>query len=413
MMRKSGLTLIEIMVVVALMSIVIGGGLALFNRAGKVNQTTALTYEIKSILTRARNTALSRNQRVEVAFDLINNQVLSYLRRPIAYLHFEDRASSGGVDDFNVTSFNIAGPGSVLKATAVNNVRVFPYEGKDGNCLVFNAPTGGKSDPRLGYLKIPYNQVFDCSRGISVSCDFKIEEYPQNPMILVAKGGSLFLAISNEGTLFAEGSFLGQLIHKNKVVIGFPDSQQSDIRIYTRQRLTLHKWHHVEMTFSNLGLRIALDGVILEPFMEEEFEKLETEEKPSAEVQTEKAINLDSFYLPVYPMDFSVGGSSDGSEYFFGLIDNLQIAEIQASETIQLTPDIRMYGEFGEYNVDDDLYNPGGVSESYSFGKIWVHYGPDGFLDPTYHRNSVMILIRSVKNQQTKRITISTAGIVN
>jgi len=350
---------------------------------------------------------------VEVAFDIINNQVLSYLRRPIAYLHFEDRASSGGVDDFNVTSFNIAGPGSVLKAIAVNNVRVFPYGGKDGNCLVFNAPTGGKSDPRPGYLKIPYNQVFDCSRGISVSCDFKIDDYSQNPMIIAAKGSALYLAISDEGTLIAGGSFLGQIIHKNKIVIGVPDSQQSDIEIYTRQRITLHKWHNVEMTFSNLGLRIALDGVILEPFIADELERPEIVEKPTSEVQTEKAINLDTFYLPVYQMEFSIGGSSDGGDYFYGMIDNLQIAEIQASETIQLTPDIRMYGEFGEFDVDDDNFNPGGMSESYSFGKIWVHFGPDGFLDPAYHRNSVMVLIRDVKNQQTKRITVSTAGIVN
>ncbi|MCD4658161.1 MAG: prepilin-type N-terminal cleavage/methylation domain-containing protein [Planctomycetes bacterium] len=413
-MRKSGLTLIEIMVVVALMSVVIGGGVALFNRAGKVNQTTAQTFEIKSILARARNTALSRNQRVEVAFDIINNQVLSYLRRPIAYLHFEDRDSTGSrTDSFNVSSFNIAGPGSILKASAVNNVRVLPFSGKDGNCLIFNAPTGGKSDPRPGYLKIPYNQVFDCSRGISVSCDFKIEKYPQNPMILVAKGSSLYLAISDEGTLFAGGSFLGQLIHKNKSVVGFPDSQQSDIDIYTRQRITLDKWHHVEMTFSNLGMRISLDGVLLEPFLGEELERIEIEEKPTAEVQTEKALALDSFFLPVYQMEFTIGGSAGGGESFFGLIDNLQIGEIQASETIQLMPDIRMFGEFGEFSVEEDMYNPGGISESYSFGKIWVHFGPDGFLDPAYHRNSVMILIRNQKTKQTKRITISTAGIVN
>ena len=413
-MHKSGMTLIEILVVVALMSIVLGGGIAIYNRAGKVNETTATVYDIKSVLTRARNTSLSQGQRVEVAFDLLHNQVLSYLRRPIAYLHFEDRDNqNSGRDAYNVREFLIAGPGSVVKAQAVDNVKIKAFEGKDGNCIEMNLDTLQNSKP--GYIRIPYQQTYDCQKGITIACDFKIYSYPteKNPMVLFAKGDSLYLAISEGGSFVARGSFQGQLIHKDKFVLGFPDNSLSDIDVVTQNRISLNKWHHVELSLSNIGLRIALDGVLLESFLGEELAGKDNQLPQTPDSQAEIALNLASFYLPIYQNEITIGAFSGGNDAFEGLIDNVQISEIESGDTIQLLPDIQMFGEFGELNTEEDLFNPGGSSETYSFGKIWVYFGPDGFLDPAYHRNSVLIYLRNIKNQQTKRIKVSTSGIVN
>ncbi len=253
---RKGITLIELMVVISIMGIFIGGIIAIFKNVGRTNESTAVGYEIRGMLARARNTAITKNQRVDIGFDLIQNQVFSYMRRTVAFLHFEDSAGSG--------EYMIAGPASFLSGSPRNDVQSLIYGGRDGNCTVYGM-AGGQ-----GYIEIPYNDIFDAPHGLVFSCDFKLDNLPKSQMLLLARGSLVFVGLTEGGYLFAEGYFDGQLVHQGKKILGSPDGTSEQILVYTREPVSLRTWHHVEMSFSALGLRIDLDGVELRTFLPDE-----------------------------------------------------------------------------------------------------------------------------------------------
>ena len=245
----AGFTIIEMMVVMALIAMMVGATFAMFRSMGRTNTLDSTANEINSIIRRARSTSLARSSTVELGFELYREQgvVRSHLRRPVTHFHFEE--ASGAEVVLGTSGFR--GQISDATTTALGRTgRALQLFGEEGSCVEVPA------DPRL-----------DCTTGVSMSCDVFVERLDSNTY-LIRRASNYFVGIRN-GFLFGGGTFKGTVALPPRPGETEIRSVDTAIVVVAIEPVPARRWVHVEFVLDQRGGRLFMDDVQIPSYVED------------------------------------------------------------------------------------------------------------------------------------------------
>ncbi|MGE0431235.1 MAG: Tfp pilus assembly protein FimT/FimU [Planctomycetota bacterium] len=244
----AGFTIIEMMVVMALIALMVGATFAMFRSMGKTNALESNSNEISSMIRRARSTALSRGSTVELGFELYREEgvVRSHLRRPVTHFHFEDAGSeavmgTGGVRGVmtHATISSLGRNGSALQLF-----------GEEASCVTVDA------DSR-----------FDCTHGVSLSCDIFIERAANTT--LIRRGTNYYFGIRG-GVLVGGGTFKGTLALPPRPGEREMNLVEGSVTVVGMEPVPTRRWVHVEFVLDQRGGRLFMDDVQVLSYVEDQ-----------------------------------------------------------------------------------------------------------------------------------------------
>ncbi len=95
MSRRRGVTLIELMVVLSIIGIIFGIGLAFLTSASRDLQFRSTVGQVRTLLRYARSEAIAQHSAAYVEVDPVARVMRAVTKRPIGLWHFEDDACTG------------------------------------------------------------------------------------------------------------------------------------------------------------------------------------------------------------------------------------------------------------------------------------------------------------------------------
>lgn len=247
-----GLTIVELMAVIAIMAMLFGAAFALMKQMGRTNELTATTLEIKSLLNRARATALAQRTRVElgVEMDTRSGRIFTHLRRTITHFHFENSLDDGS--DFTVGT----GPNRRAELRRAHIVAL----GRTGQGVAFVGSEASR-------LEMPTDSTFDCPDGVCLEADVMLTGLPGAAM-LIGRGSSYYLGIDDQGRLIGGGQFDGTMHLPPPPGSSEIRTAANEIRVISLDPLPPRRWVHVEMVLDRRGIRLYVDNVPMVTFIE-------------------------------------------------------------------------------------------------------------------------------------------------
>ena len=200
MHRRStlGITLLELMVVMSIIAILLGVGLAMMSASNKDMGLRAARSGVLGVCRFAKTAARNSRAPVSVRIDPEGKYLSTVVRRPMAAWHFEDDSLQGAL-------------GHVAKIT---NGKVSDG-GRVGRCVSFS-DAGGSVD--CGNVA-----MFAKDQGLLVEIWY-LPKLHKKDRVLIQKGGEFGLAVSRTGCLQA---FVG--VEAERVSIAMTDAATAEI----------------------------------------------------------------------------------------------------------------------------------------------------------------------------------------
>src|SRR5580693_4240129 len=97
MRRRTGYTIVELLTVIAIVSILMSMGVGVFMKMGKRNELEATTNMVRALVRRARNAAREERAPALVELDAQEGEVRAQTREALALFRFETDQLSGDV----------------------------------------------------------------------------------------------------------------------------------------------------------------------------------------------------------------------------------------------------------------------------------------------------------------------------
>lgn len=282
---RAGLTLLELLLVMAILGLVLGGGLGLF-AALDLGKRQAVGL-VKNVVRSAQNTAIATQAPARVRIDTKDGEAGGWLRaealRVIGTWHFEGR---------DVKGFGMEGaaPGEL-----------FSEDGFVGEALRFVGAFG-----EAAVIPVNLDPAFDLTDGFALECALRWEDAGGGKAVAI--GSSVALELGRTGALrgrfraAVEGAGAGQARRGAPVVVETPPGA-----------LSPERWSVVRLAYDREELTLTVDGVPLARTVE------------TAPVwQVEGPLQL-----------------SDGTRPFPGSIDALVVSAVVADEPVVLPETVR------------------------------------------------------------------------
>ena len=220
--RHAGLTLLELILVMFLLAMVMGGGLGLFATLdfGK-RQAAGL---VKNAVRSAQNTAIATQSPARVRVDADAGLLTPETSVVVGTWHFEDRKLVGG--------------GNLI---GIANEELFTTDGYLGDAISFTDRVGMQRD-----------NAFDFRDGFTIECVLRHE----------GVGGGRLLTISENVRLeLGQGGALRGSFHVRSVKEG-RSSRGGQVVVQSRPGVVLpERWTHVRLSYDRLELVLFVDGV--------------------------------------------------------------------------------------------------------------------------------------------------------
>ncbi|KAF0242116.1 MAG: hypothetical protein FD180_4099 [Planctomycetota bacterium] len=201
--RPSGVTLIELMVVMSIIAILLGVGLAMMSESNKDMGLRAARSSVLGICRFARTAARNTRAPVAIRIDPEGKYLSTVIRRPMAAWHFEDETQPGALGHYaKITNGKLSDGGRVGRAVSFSDA--------GGSIDCGNVP------------------MYSKDQGLLVEIWY-LPKLHKKDRVLVQKSGEFGLAVSKLGTLQA---FVGVEAQRVAIVMGdaaIPEARWSKI----------------------------------------------------------------------------------------------------------------------------------------------------------------------------------------
>ena len=352
--RTGGFSLIEVIVVMAIISMLMGFGIGMYQQMISVGSAQQAVNTIVDTISQVKQSSLSFPSALVV--DPQNRVVYGLEYRTVQNCNFEDEDGDG-----------IIALATKYGKLAGGTLEPFPW-GHTGGCVVMD---GGSID----FGNYP---DYDLTEGVSI--DVWIYPTENRAMGVIQKGNSY-------GIRLRRGSG-GPLVEAFLRLVEPGDKELSKMRAATEtfrvtsHPLLLNRWNRIILNYDRTATTILIDsfgrGAV------ERLRELENDRNSSsASTDPEKKKRAGRLIMPDPDASLVVG---DGTGVFVGRMDDLKIAGILSGVTRPLPPDVELEGKLTK-----------------------IRYR-DGRLDPAFHRGPVTITY-DYKGTPSS-ITIGTQGTI-
>ncbi len=227
---SGGFTLLELLMVMALIGVVIGTGLGMLAGLSPGQRAVAGTIEEALRLSQRSAAVLGTPARVEMRGGAIHAQVM----RPVGTWHFEDQ-SLMGAQELEAVWLGASEPPFISNG----------FEGQG-----FDLQAGA---PGVLEISVATEPAFDWSDGFSIRCALRVERWQD--AILMQLGQGMVVALSSHGALGVEFRAVttdeaGRESRGPRVAV------QTETGVMTPDR-----WKRVEIVYDRHSLRILVDGI--------------------------------------------------------------------------------------------------------------------------------------------------------
>lgn len=213
-LKQSGFTLLELMIVIALLSIILGMSSAFFTHFNRKLLLRTVVSEISVLIRAARSAAIKENAPVRVKISK-DSWLESWGTKVSGYWHFEDTITTG--------AFGRNGQAQGVEITS----------GKIGKALQFHY---GKSKVDCGSLK-----YFNVHEGCSLSAWVYLQRWPGNNPLQICRVGSWYtLEVGTNQLLYLQGN--GK---KTQIPYHMP----------------LYRWVHLELLMDHNSCLVMVDHI--------------------------------------------------------------------------------------------------------------------------------------------------------
>ncbi|MEW6027654.1 MAG: LamG-like jellyroll fold domain-containing protein [Planctomycetota bacterium] len=165
--NRTGFTIVELLVVISIIAIITGVGLAVLSHSGRQFGFQAVRGELVSLLRYTRSNAMIEKGVSAVVIDPLKKEIYSCSRRTVGLWHFEDSASTGAFGnnaqlqgDAAIAAYGRFGNGMMIVSGGSANCGAIPFlsrmSGISVECWVSPTATTGPAGQRT---------VFDLSEG--------------------------------------------------------------------------------------------------------------------------------------------------------------------------------------------------------------------------------------------------------
>jgi len=272
---RAGITLLEMLMVMAILAVVLGGGVGLFASLDLGRRQAAGL--VKSVVRSAQNTAVARQMPARVRIDKKNHTIRAEALQVIGTWHFENRKLEG---------FGMEGSAPS---------QLFHEDGFIGDAISF-----GRAFEQRALIPVDLDPAFDFAEGFAVECAIRWEDTGGGKLLRIGREIKLDLGRTGalKGTFVAAVRTEGEKIKKGaQVVVESPSGTVSP-----------NQWVRVRLQYDRRELVLLVDGV------------------PVA-VTEETA--------PVYEITDALE-LSDGTYPFPGSIDALIVSAVAADQEVEL-----------------------------------------------------------------------------
>jgi prepilin-type N-terminal cleavage/methylation domain-containing protein len=231
--RRAGVTLLELMLVIALLALLLGGGVGLLSSLDLGRRQAAGL--VRSVLRSAQNTAIASSAPARVRLDRAAGRLFGEALVTVGTWHFEGRSLTG------------AGPAGVAEPED------FDPRGFTGACL---RPA---ARPR-SFAEIPLERdpAFDFTHGFALECALYRES--------AAGGRVLVIGESESPTLGLELGQNGALRARMRTRLGDASSERPGGSVLLQSEpglVPVGRWMVVRVRYDRARFELMLDGVVV------------------------------------------------------------------------------------------------------------------------------------------------------
>jgi prepilin-type N-terminal cleavage/methylation domain-containing protein len=350
--HESGMTLVEILVVMAVIAVLFGVGTGVFMGITSVGSREASQQEILNLLRKARSSALGE-ERSYVVFEDMGKTARGVIQMPVGKWDFED------LEDGSTT-------GGDRKNGRVHN-GILDENGRDGNALALSG----------GWVDCGNYPDYNATDGLSVELCVKPTAI-RNSMTLLQKGRSWRLWL-------APGD-LGMIVHAS-IEVGRSGASKSQVHLSGDDvPIPADTWTEISFSYdrSLLSLRVNGTEVARIPevpeFRDDEDEDEDGGEETPSQRETRPIVRDKLEHLTIGSSDYPIDG----------LVDTVRVTGVLSGDVVRCPVGVKI-------ECDTDA----------------IHFY-NGRLDHQFHAGPVTFLIRWGGRQGRKvtyRIEVGLNGI--
>jgi len=234
----AGVTLLELVLVLLVISVVVGGALGMFAALDlDRRQTSGL---VKNVLRSAQNTAIASEAPARVRIDAQAGRLWAEALAVVGTWHFEDRRMAG--------AFELDGAA---------DPELFVEDGYIGDALSFGGRLG-----TVAQVPVQHDPAFDFEDGFSVACAIRWEDAGGGRLLSI--GSTCALELGGAGqlrgrfTAAAAGAAPGAGAGRGRVRAGPRVTVQSEPGVVAPER-----WTRVRLAYDRRELVLEVDGAVV------------------------------------------------------------------------------------------------------------------------------------------------------
>jgi prepilin-type N-terminal cleavage/methylation domain-containing protein len=225
-----GFTLLEMLLVLAILAVVLGGGLGLFASLDAGKRQAA--GQVKSVLRSAQNSAIARQAPARVRLDRSRSELVPSALFVIGTWQFEKGSLEGA-----------------LELGGTNKGGVVEEQGFLGDALSFGGKRGAFAD-----IPVEHDPAYDFSAGFLVECAVRREETGAGRLLAI--GESIWIDVSAAGELRA--GFLAAQVKE-----GLAERAGRVVAQSAAGALAPSRWTRLSVDYDRARLAISVDGVLV------------------------------------------------------------------------------------------------------------------------------------------------------
>jgi len=316
----AGFTLLELVVVVALIGMLAGLSVGTYRSVARQNLLATAASGVSSTIRAARNSAVSTGLPSRVFLDSERNRVSAFGYELVAAWSFEDLQElepGAFLESGEVTRGAFREPAEPTRRVVAGDGRIgravgFPEEG--GSLVApgrsrYQSPQGFSVEAWVNFLRRPLEE------GEGVGGAWVDPRRTETYSVLSLTG-------SWEFGLLGDGSLYG--------VIGDPEDRQAFIAATASAAVLDGRWTHIRASFDGLSLLLEVDGVAL-PWRPFDFERVDERD------------------WPPLPTEVPSGGGdlviSHPARIFVGWIDEVKVRVAREPLVFPLPPEVVLLGD--------------------------------------------------------------------